>query len=112
MIAKIVADTGVKPEVARKAAIVILKFLRSDGPADKVEALIAALPGATEAITASGAGGSSGLMGAFNDLTGAGVGMFKVKSVVESFADYARGKVGAETIDEIVASIPGLSQFA
>ena len=112
LIAKIVADSGVTPEVARKAAVIILRFLHKERPADKVDALVAAIPGAREAIGGNGAGGSSGLMGAFNDLTSAGVGMFSVQSVVGSFADYARGKFGAETVDDIVASIPGLSQFA
>lgn len=110
LIAKIVADTGVDPAVARTSVIVILKFLRHEGPTDKVDALIAMLPGAHEAMAASDAGGSAGIMGIFNDLTAAGLGMAQMQSVGRSFGRFARGKAGDEAINEIVAAVPGLSQ--
>ncbi len=110
LIARIVADTGIDPAVARTSVIVILKFLRHEGPADKVDALIDQLPGAREAMTASDAGGAAGIMGIFNDLTAAGLGMGQMQAVGRSFGRYAREKAGDAAINEILASVPGLSQ--
>ena len=42
LVAKIVADTRVTPEVARKSVVIILKFLRHEAPADTFADLIAA----------------------------------------------------------------------
>ena len=53
LVAKIVADTGVEPAVAREAVIIILKFLRHEGPPEKAAKLVDALPGAREAMEAS-----------------------------------------------------------
>jgi len=111
LVAKVVADTGIDPAVARTSVIVILKFLRHEGPSDKVDVLIDDLPGAREAMAASDAGGTAGIMGIFNDLTAAGLGMGEMQAVARSFGEYARAKAGADTVNEIVASVPGLSQF-
>jgi hypothetical protein len=111
LVAQISASTGVDAAVARSAAVIILKFLMREGPGDKVGILVDALPGAREAIAASPAGGSSGIMGAFNDLTAAGLGMGDIQGVAHAFGDFARGKAGADTVDDVVGAIPGLSQF-
>lgn len=111
LIAKIVADTGVSPDVARKSVIIILKFVRQEAPADKVDDLLDALPGAREALEADGPGGPDGLMAAFNALTSAGLGMMQVQSVVESFGRHAREQAKPGTVEAIVASVPGLGQF-
>ena len=111
LVARIAAGTGVDPAVARNAAIIILKFLMRDGPADKVGALVDALPGAGAAVAASPLGGTSGVMGVFNDLTAAGLGMGDIQGVARAFGDYAREKAGAKAVDDVVGAIPGLSQF-
>jgi hypothetical protein len=108
---KIVADTGVDPAVVRTAVIIILKFLQHESSSDKVSTLIDALPGAREAMAESSAGGTAGLMGVFNDLSSAGLGMMQLQAVGRSFGEHARAKVGSDTVDDIVASVPGLSQF-
>lgn len=110
LVAHIAASTGLDPVIARKAATIILRFLATDGPADKVSALIDALPGASDVVK-SGSGSSGGIMGAFNDLTGAGLGMGEIQGAARSFVDFAREKAGAATVDRIVAGIPGLGQF-
>ena len=110
LVAKIVADTGIDPAVARTSVIVILKFLRHEAPTEKVDALIDQLPGAREAMAASDAGGTAGIMGIFNDLTAAGLGMAQMQTVGRSFGRYAREKAGDDAINEILASVPGLSQ--
>jgi hypothetical protein len=50
-------------------------------------------------------------MGVFNDLTAAGLGMGQIQGATKAFVGYAREKAGAAAVDQIVASIPGLSQF-
>lgn len=111
LVAKIAAATGVDPETARKAAIIILKFLVKEGPADKVGLLVDALPGAREAMAANPLGGSSGIMGAFNDLTAAGLGMGDIQGAARTFGEFAREKAGNAAVDAVVGAIPGLGQF-
>ena len=60
LIGRLVANVGVERSAAEKAVVIILDFLRKEGPPDKVQALIDGLPGA-EALLAqqSEAGGVS-----------------------------------------------------
>jgi hypothetical protein len=111
LVAKIVATTGVDAAVARRAAALILGFLLREGAPDKVPALVDALPGGREAIAANPGSGVGGVMGVFSDLTAAGLGMGQIQGAAKAFVAYAREKSGAAVVDQIVASIPGLSQF-
>lgn len=111
LVAKVAADAGIHPAIARDAVIIILKFLMHDGPSDKVSTVLDALPGAREAIAASDVGGSAGVMGAFNDLSAAGLGMDQMQTAAQSFGAFAREKAGAQTIDDIVAAVPDLGPF-
>lgn len=111
LVAKIVAATGVEAAVARRAAALILGFLLREGAPDKVPLLVDALPGARDAIAANPGSGGGGVMGVFNDLSAAGLGMGQVQGAAKAFVGYAREKAGATAVDQIVGSIPGLSQF-
>jgi hypothetical protein len=111
LVAKIVAATGADATVARRAGALILGFLLREGATDKVQPLVDALPGAGEAIAANPGSGAGGVMGVFNDLTAAGLGMGQIQGAAKAFVRYAREKAGAAAVDQIVASIPGLSQF-
>lgn len=104
-------STGLDPAVARKAAIIILKFLMKEGPPDKVAGLIDAIPGARAEVAASPIGGASGVMGVFNDLTGAGLGMGDVQGAARAFGAVAREKAGIANVNAIVGAIPGLGAF-
>ncbi len=110
LVAKVAQATGIDPATARKAVVVILQFLVNAGPKDKVDALVDQLPGARAAI-GNGGGGPADIMGAFNALTGAGLDMGQIQSVATAFGKVAREHVGAATVDQVVAGIPGLSQF-
>src|ERR1700684_2972250 len=63
LIARLVADIGIDLSAAEKAVGIILDFLVKEGPADKVQPLLAKLPGAEALIQKTAAEGGGGLMG-------------------------------------------------
>jgi hypothetical protein len=119
LIARLVANVGVDRVAAEKAVGIILDFLRKEGPADKVQALIDRLPGAEALIQAqqgadAGGGGMfamGGIMGAGTKMMAAGLSMGQVQGVTREVIAYTREKAGEDAIGEIVGAIPGLSQF-
>jgi hypothetical protein len=123
LIARVTQKTGLEASVARKAIGIILAFLQKDGPPDEVNQLIAALPGANDAIAQAGNGGSGGgLMGMVGSmgggvmalggqLMGAGVSMGQMQPLGRELFAYGREKAGEDVMGPIVGSIPGLSQF-
>jgi hypothetical protein len=116
LIGRLVANLGVDRTAAEKAVGIILDFLVKEGPADKVKALIALLPGADAAMqSAANAGGGlmgmGGIMGAGTRMMAAGLSMGEVQGVTREFIAFAREKVGEDAVGEIVGSIPGLGQF-
>jgi hypothetical protein len=112
-IGRLVNDVGVDRTAAETAIGIILDFLAKEGPADKVQLLVAKLPGAEALQKAAAAGGSGmgGVMGAGMSMMSAGLSMGQVQDVTREFIAYAREKVGADAVGEIVDAIPGLSQF-
>ena len=116
LIERLVTNCDVERSVAEKAVGIILDFLRKEGPADKVQALIDAMPGAEALIAASGesSGGlaTGGIMGAANRLMAAGLSMGQLQCVTRELVAHGRETAGEDTVGEIVGAIPGLSQFA
>ena len=117
LIARLVANVGVDRTAAEKAVAIIFDFLRKEGPADKVEAVMARLPGAREFMQAhaadvnSGMFGMGGIMGAGTAMMGAGLSMGQVQGVTKEVIAFARERAGEDAIGEIVGAIPGLSGF-
>lgn len=120
LIARLVADVGIDRATAEKAVGIIFDFLVKEGPADKVQPLLAKLPGVEEmmqrATSESDGGGmmagaTGGVMGAGMRMMSAGLSMGQVQSVTRAVIAYAREKAGEDAVGEIVAAIPGLAQF-
>ncbi len=116
LISRLVANVGVDRATAEKAVTIVLDFLRKEGPADKVQALIDRLPGAGALLQgADTAGGGmfamGGIMGAGTKLMSAGLSMGQVQGVTREIIAYAREKAGEDAVGEIVGAIPGLSQL-
>ena len=118
LIGRLVADTGIDRAAAEKAVGIILDFLVKEGPADKVQPLLAKLPGAEalmQKVASEGDGGLGGLMGgvmgAGMKMMSAGLSMGQVQSVTRAVIAYTREKAGEDAVGEIVAAIPGLAQF-
>jgi hypothetical protein len=114
LIARLVNDVGVDKSAAETSVGVILDFLAKEGPADKMQLLLAKLSGAQalmEKAAGAGGGGMGGVMGAGMAMMSAGLSMDQVQGVTRTFIAFAREKVGEDAVGEIVAAIPGLSQF-
>jgi len=117
LIASISQNVGIDETLARKAVSVILTFINRDGPKE-TEQVIRAMPGAEQMINKEGGGGglmgglmgSMGAMGALSQLTSLGLDMGQVSGVTREVIAYAKEFAGEDAVDEIVASIPGLSQ--
>jgi hypothetical protein len=116
LVGRLVANIGIDRTVAEKSIGIILDFLLKEAPADKVQPLIDQLPGA-QALAEEAAGQSGGmfsmggLMGAGTRLMGLGLSMGQVQDVTREIIAFAREKVGEDAVGEIVAAVPGLSQF-
>lgn len=115
---RLVAKVGIDRATAVLAIGAILGFLRSEGPADKVQAIIDQLPGSEAAIASADAAGGGiasliggGVMALGAKLMGAGLGMGEIQGVVREVIAFAREKIGPEAVAEIVEAIPGASQF-
>ncbi|HUN99754.1 MAG TPA: DUF2267 domain-containing protein [Bradyrhizobium sp.] len=118
LIGELAAKAGIDRSVAEKTIGIILGFLRSEGPSDKVQALIDQIPGAEAAIAASNSGGGlarwmgNNLMAVAGKLMSLGLGMTEIQSVARELLRFGRDKIGADHMGEIIAGTPGLSQFA
>jgi hypothetical protein len=118
LIGRLAVKAGVDDAVAEKTVGIILGFLRSEGPSDKVQALIDRIPGAEAAISASSNSGGlarlmgGGLMALGSRLMGLGLGMGQIQSIAGELLRFGRDKIGADQMGEIIAGTPGLNQFA
>lgn len=117
LIDRIVSRVGLDRPVAEKAVGIILDFLSKEGPADKVQALLARLPG-HEGLIAAAAGESGGMfasmggiMGVGARLMGLGLGMSEIQNVIRELMGYCKEHGAADALGDIAASIPGLSQY-
>jgi hypothetical protein len=131
LIARVAKATGATPDVARKAVALIGDFIQREAPEDAVRDLFEkaqAFPAiiASSASTggegmgeglkglmgvAAGSMGGGGLMALGSELMGLGLDMDQVQTVGKEVFAYAREVAGDQTVGEIAASIPGLSQF-
>src|ERR1700756_288123 len=118
LVGRLASKARIDSAVAEKTIGIILNVLRSEGPSDKVQALIDEIPGAEAAIEASASGGGfarlmgGGLMAVGTRLMGLGLGMGEIQSVARELFRFGRDKIGADRMGEIIAGTPGLGQFA
>jgi hypothetical protein len=123
LIQRVSAAAGIDSTLAAKVIGIILAFLEKDGPSEQVAEIKAKMPGSQALIDqiASDSGDGTligglmgmggGLMGLAGKLTDAGLGMSQMQGVGKEIFAYAREKAGEDTVGEVVAAIPGLSQF-
>jgi hypothetical protein len=117
LIGQLASKASISSAVAEKTIGIILDFLRNEGPSDKVQALIDNIPGAEDAIAASGSNGigklmGGGLMALGTNLMGLGLGISDIENVARELLTFGRDKIGADQMGEIIQGTPGLRQFA
>jgi hypothetical protein len=116
LIARITASVGIEADTAQSAVGLMLAFLEKEGDGPAVADMMGKFPGAPElaAEYASQIGGGflgGGVMGLGQKLMGLGLGMGELSGVAKETIGFAKEKAGASTVDQLVGSIPGLSQF-
>ncbi len=119
------AKAGIDLSVAEETKGIMRGFLRSEGPSDKVQALMGRIPAAEAAIAAANGGSLARLMGSSLHFMGSGqdftlrlallefsFGMVEIQTVARELLRFGRDKIGADHMGEIIAGTPKLSQFA
>src|SRR5215475_2553243 len=102
LVGRLAIKAGIDDAVAEKTVGIILGFLRSEGPTDKVQALIDSIPGAEAAITASERGaGLFGMMGGSLMAVGTllmclGLGVGEIHILARELFRFGRDKIGAK----------------
>ncbi len=118
LIGRLAEKAGIEKAVAEKSVGIMLGFLRNEGPADKVQALIDNIPGAEAVIAASGSGGGlsrlmgGGLMALGAKLMGLGLGMAQIQNIARELFRFGRDKIGADQMGEIIAGTRGSKELA
>ena len=122
LLGRVTAATGLDASTAQTAIGHVLAFLQKEGPQEQIDQLIAAMPGAREAIAEAGAAGGGMLGGLVSSMGGGimvlgqklmseGLSMDQIKTLASELLAYGRETAGEDVMGQIVASIPGLSQF-
>ena len=119
LINRIIESVGIDADKAQSAVGMILGFLQKEGPQERIAEMLAAMPGAQDLIEqASGGGGllgglmgGGGVMGLGSQLMGLGLGMGEITGISKETLAFAKEKAGDGPVDEVIAAIPGLSQF-
>src|SRR5208283_3304676 len=131
LIARVATAANLSPEVARKTVALIADFIQREASADAAKDLFSKAP-ELQAIVASGSStggegmglglkglmgiaagamGGGGLMALGGELMGLGLTMDQIQTAGREVFAYAREVAGDQTVGEIAASVPGLSQF-
>lgn len=126
LVTRVVENVGIEPATAEKAVGMILGFLQREAAEGPVAKMIEAIPGASELVAqyngegSNGGGllgglmsaiGGGGVMALGQQLMSQGLGMGEITSLAKETIAFAKEKAGDEVVDEVVASVPGLSQF-
>lgn len=125
LVNRIATNVGIDADVAEKAVGMMLGFLQREAADGPVAKMIEAIPGAVDLVAkyngeGEGKGllggllsaiGGGGIMGLGQQLMSLGLGMGEITSLSKETIAAAREYAGADVVDEVVASVPGLSQF-
>lgn len=125
LVNRIADKVGIEPAVAEKSVGMMLGFLQREAADGPVAKMIESVPGALELVAkyngeGEGKGllgglmsaiGGGGIMGLGQQLMAQGLGMGEISKLAKETMAAAREYAGDEVVDEVVASVPGLSQF-
>lgn len=125
---RIAENVGISPDLAEKALGMVLGFLQREAADGPVAEMIEKIPGASELVaqfngegaSASGGGllgglmnalGGGGIMGLGQQLMSEGLGMGEITSLTKETIAIAKEHAGEDVVNQVVESVPGLSQF-
>ena len=126
IVTQIAGKVGIEPALAEKAMGMMLGFLQREADDGAVARMIEAIPGGTELVAnfngaGSGGGGllgglmnaigGGGVMGLGQQLMSQGLGMNDITTLAREVIAIAKQYAGEDVVNEVVASVPGLSQF-
>jgi hypothetical protein len=127
VVTQIADRVGISPDLAEKALGMMLGFLQREADDGPVAKMIEAIPGGSDLVAqfngegASGGGllgglmsalgGGGGIMGLGQQLMSEGLGMGEITALAKETIAIAKQYAGEEVVDQVVASVPGLSQF-
>ncbi|MFB2550946.1 hypothetical protein [Ensifer soli] len=127
LITGIAERVGIEPALAEKAMGMILGFLQREAADGPVAQMIEAIPGGPDLVArfngeGSGGGGllggllgsvglGGGVMALGQQLMGEGLGMGEIGALAKETIAVAKQYAGDEVVDQVVASVPGLSQY-
>ncbi|XUY27432.1 hypothetical protein RMR21_003450 [Agrobacterium sp. rho-8.1] len=127
IVTQIADKVGIEHDKAEKALGMMLGFLQREADDAPVAKMIEAIPGAPDLVArfngeGQGGGGllgglmsaigGGGIMGLGQQLMSQGLGMSEISALAKETIAIARQHAGDETVDQVIASVPGLSQFA
>ena len=125
IVTRIADNVGISPDKAETALGMMLGFLQREAADGPVAKMIESVPGALDLVAkyngeGEGKGllgglmsalGGGGIMGLGPQLMAQGLGMGEISKLAKETMAAAREYAGDEVVDEVVASVPGLSQF-
>ncbi|MDX0904381.1 hypothetical protein GOL75_16105 [Sinorhizobium medicae] len=126
LVTRVAENVGIEAATAEKAVGMILGFLQREAAEGPVAQMIEAIPGAPELVARyNGEGsdggvllgglmsaiGGGGVMALGQQLMSQGLGMGEITALAKETIAFAKEKAGEDVVDEVVASVPGLSQF-
>ena len=118
LVDQLAAKASIDDAVAEKTVGIMLDYLRSKGPPEATQALIAQTTGAEATIAAARDDSDisrlmgGGLMATGTRLTGLGLTITDIQKIARELFAFGRDKIGADRMDAIIASTPGLRHFA
>ena len=126
LVTRVADAVGIDAALAEKAIGMMLGFLQREAADGPVAKMIEAIPGASDLVAkyngeGTGGGGllgglmsaigGGGVMALGQQLMSQGLGMGEITSLAKETIGYAKEHVGEDVVDEVVNSVPGLSQF-
>ena len=126
LVSRVANAVGIDAALAEKAIGMMLGFLQREAADGPVAKMIEAIPGASDLVAKyNGEGESKGLLGSLMSAIGGGgimglgqqlmsqgLGMSEIGTLARETIAVGRQYAGDEVVDNVIASVPGLKQFA